>query len=116
MPTVRIIKGADFRVELTGPKSARIAIADSPAFEEDDACSWFAGLSATPHRALDAIAGSVDARARCHPVEDTRGARLAWDVVIDHAAEPQLPPRELALAKISRGAGFRFQQRRRLRN
>ena len=95
---------------------ARIEIADCPALGEDDSCSWFAGLSAAPHRALDAIAGSVNPRARCLPVANPKDARLAWDVVIDPAAEPQLPPQELNLAKISRGADFRFEQRRGLRS
>ncbi|MBW2267332.1 MAG: hypothetical protein JRH16_02055, partial [Deltaproteobacteria bacterium] len=33
----------DFRVEITGPESARISIGDCPALEEGDAYSWFAG-------------------------------------------------------------------------
>jgi len=105
----------DFRVEITGDESARIAIGDCPALDEGDVCSWFAGLSTQAHPALDAIAGAVNPRARCHPVANPEGARLAWDVVIDPAAEPRDPPRELALARISRGAAFRFEQRRTLR-
>ncbi|MEE8474736.1 MAG: hypothetical protein V3T01_05255, partial [Myxococcota bacterium] len=105
----------DFRVERTGPQRARIAIRECPALEEGDAYSWFAGLGAAPHRALDAIAGSVNPRARCHPVASPRDARLAWDVVIDPSADPQPVPQELELAKISRGAAFRFKQRRVLR-
>jgi len=64
---------------------------------------------------LDAIAGRVNPRARCIPAADPNGARLAWEVTIDPDADPRPPPPELALAKISRGAGFRFEQRRRLR-
>ncbi|MEN8183108.1 MAG: hypothetical protein ABFS46_11300 [Myxococcota bacterium] len=105
----------DFRVEQSGPRRARISIGDCPALEEGDALSWFAGLGPAPHPALDAIAGSVNSRARCHPVADPKPARLAWDVVIDPAAEPQEIPVELKLAKISRGARFRFEQRRTLR-
>lgn len=121
----------DFRVDVVGPRTARIAIFDCPALEEGDAYSWFAGLAASPpgaahaaghpaahaaaHPALDAIAGAVNPRARCHPAKDSAGARFAWDVVIDPRAEPQLPPQELALAKISRGAAFQFEQRRTLR-
>ena len=105
----------DFRVELTGARSARIAIRDCPALEEGDAYSWFAGLAAEAHPALDAIAGAVNPRARCHPVASPKNARLAWDVVIDASAEPQPVPQELQLAKISRGASFRFEQRRTLR-
>jgi len=105
----------DFRVEITGARSARIAIRDCPALEEDDAYSWFAGLSAAPHPALDAIAGAVNPRSRCRPVPEAKDARLAWDVVIDPSAEPRPAPQELQLAKMSRGAGFRFEQRRLLR-
>ena len=105
----------DFRVELTGPSSARIAISDCPALEEGDAYSWFAGLGVEAHPALDAIVGTVNPRARCQPVSNPKDARLAWDVEIDPRAEPRDPPQELKLAKISRGAGFRFEQRRLLR-
>jgi hypothetical protein len=105
----------DFRVEITGAASARIAIGDCPALQEKDACSWFAGLGAEPHPALDAIAGRINPRARCRPVTAPPGARLAWDVVIDPEAVPRDAPPELALAKISRGAAFRFEQRRTLR-
>jgi hypothetical protein len=105
----------DFRVELTGPRSARIAIRDCPALQEGDAHSWFAGLSDAAHPALDAIAGAVNRRARCHPVANPEDARLAWDVVIDPSAQPQDAPQELALAKVSRGAAFRFERRRNLR-
>ncbi len=105
----------DFRVELTGPSRARIAIRDCPALEESDAYSWVAGLGAEAHPALDAIVGTVNPRARCQPVSNPKDARLAWDVVIDPRAEPRDPPQELKLAKISRGAGFRFEQRRLLR-
>jgi hypothetical protein len=103
-------------VELAGPERARIVIRDCPALEEGDAHSWFAGLGTAPHPALDAIAGRVNPRARCVPVAASAGARLAWDVIVDPAAEPAPPPPELALAKISRGAAFRFEQRRPLRS
>ncbi len=105
----------DFRVELTGAHSVRIAIRDCAALEEGDAHSWFAGLDGSTHPALDAIAGAVNPYARCHPVANPKDARFAWEVVIDPSAKPQAPPSELSLAKISRGAGFQFEQRRTLR-
>jgi hypothetical protein len=104
----------DFHVEVTGDQSARITIGDCAALEEGDAFSWFATLGDGEHPALDAIAGRVNPRARCHPV-DAAGARFAWDVVIDPSAEPQPEPQELKLARISRGASFEFEQRRSLR-
>jgi len=105
----------DFRVEITGERSARIAIHDCPALQEGDAWSWFATLDGGAHPALDAIAGRVNPRARCRPASDRRGAARAWDVVIDPGAEPQQEPQELKLARISRGASFQFEQRRCLR-
>ncbi|MEE8311190.1 MAG: hypothetical protein V3R77_02960 [Candidatus Binatia bacterium] len=105
----------DFRIELTGPRSARISIGDCPAFAERDAYSWLAGLDAASHPALDAIAGAVNPRARCHPVDAPADARLAWDVIIDPDATPQESPRELGLARLSRGAEFALIQRKPLR-
>jgi hypothetical protein len=106
----------DFSVEITGPRSARIAIGDCPALEEGDGYSWFATLRAAPHRALDAIAAAVNPRARCHPVANPKDERLAWDVVIDPSAAPQEEPPELKLARLSKGATFRLEQRRTLRH
>lgn len=106
----------DFRVEVTGAHTARISIGDCAALEETDACSWLAGLDAAPHPALDAIATRVNKRARCHPVRRPQDTRLAWDVVIDSEIEPLPDPPELALARISKGAAFQFEQRRALRS
>jgi hypothetical protein len=102
----------DFRVEISGERTACIAIGDCPALQEDDPYSWFAALSSAPHPALDAIAGAINPRARCHPVSDPRGARLAWEIRIDPRAVPQPEPQELKLARMSRGASFRFERRR----
>ena len=106
----------DLRVEITGERRARLSLRDCPALDEGDACSWFAGLDAAPHPALDAIAQAVNPRARCRPAAAPSDARFAWDVVVDPKALPADPPPELKLAKLSRGAGFRFEQRRTLRN
>ena len=106
----------DFRIDLTGDLSARISLRDCAALQEGDVYSWFAGLGAEPHPALDAIAGAVNPRARCQPVADPGDARLAWDVVIDPGAQPQKDPVELKLARVSRGASFEFEQRRTLRD
>jgi len=103
----------DFHVEITGAASARIEIGPCPAFEEGDPYSWIAGLGARPHRALDAIAGTVNRYARCLPVPTNTG--LAWEVRIDPGSAPQEEPPELALARLSRGADFQLVQRRPLR-
>ena len=104
----------DFRVELTGKQSARISIGACPALAESDGYSWFAGLDATPHAALDAIAGAINPYARCRSADSADG--LAWDIVIDPGSEPQQDPAELELARISRGAAWEFEQRRLLRD
>ncbi len=105
----------DFKVEVTGPRSARLSIADSPALDEGDCHSWFATLKTEAHPALDAIAEAVNPHARCIPAADAKGAALAWDVTIDPSREPQTEPEELQLARMSKGANFRFEQRRLLR-
>ncbi|HEB89806.1 MAG TPA: hypothetical protein ENI85_09575 [Deltaproteobacteria bacterium] len=105
----------DFRVEKIADDRLRIRIGECPAFEEDDCSSWFAGLSEEVHPAFDAIAGAVNPRARCHPVAAPSQGRLAWDLVLDPSADPQPIPQELKLAKLSRGAAFRFEKRRLLR-
>jgi hypothetical protein len=105
----------DFSVKVTGSETARISIGDCAAFEEGDPYSWLAGLGQEPHPALDAIAGAVNPRARCHPVAGHGAESLAWEVVIDRAAKPHEEPVELKLARISRGATFELEQRRALR-
>ena len=106
----------DFRLEILGKDRARLAFGRCPAFEETDDCSWFAGLEAAPHPALDAIASRVNPKARCVPVQAPDDLYLAWDIVIDHDSPPQPDPPELALARISRGAQFVFEQRRPVRS
>ena len=105
----------DLGVDIVGPERLRLEVRDCPALEEDEALGWLAGLGADAHPALDAIAGAVNPRARCERAAEAGGARFAWDVWIDRAAEPRPEPRELGLARLSRGASFVFEQRRRLR-
>ena len=47
---------------------------------------------------------------------DLPGADLAWDVVIDPAAEPRPDPEELGIARASRGADWQWIRRRPLRD
>ncbi len=103
---------SDFSVEILGAERAQLTIRDCPALAESDPYSWFAGLGEARHPALDAIAGAVNPRARCHPAPAPSGGGLAWVVEIDSSSDPQPVPQELKLAKISRGATFEFEQRR----
>jgi hypothetical protein len=103
------------RVEITGTDSARVEIADCPAFAETDDYSWFAQLDTKSYTAIDAIAGAVNPRARCRPATRSGAASRAWDVTIDADAEPREEPAELRLARLSRGADFQLMRRRPLR-
>ena len=64
-----------------------------------------------PHPALDAIVRTVNPRARCRALE-VPGARVAWRVEIDPDSEPAPEPPAVGLAKLSKGATFRFVPRR----
>lgn len=103
----------DFHVECVGDE-VRCWIGECAALSEGDAYSWFAQLGPQPHRALDAIVRVVNPRARCRPLQ-VAGARIAWSVAIDPQAEPAPEPPEVGLAKISKGASYRFVPRRPLR-
>jgi hypothetical protein len=96
----------DLHVEVTGERSARMVFGPSPAFAEGDGYSWFAGLTAEAHPALDALVGTVNPRARCRPVPQPAPHQIAFDVVIDPGAEPRPEPAELGLARISTGLDF----------
>ena len=105
----------DLRVACEGDGRVHLSLHRCPALEEGDAYSWFAGLGAASHSALEAIAGIVNPRARCRPVDGPAGGGLAWEIEIEPAADPRPSPPELELARISRGANFIFEQRRELR-
>ena len=106
----------DLRLEILGPNRARLGFAPGPAFEEDDECSWLAGLGKAPHSALDAIAQRINPHPRCVPTEATGELRWAWDIVIDPEAPAAPEPIELSLARISQGARFVFETRRPVRS
>jgi hypothetical protein len=105
----------DFHVERRDT-AVRCWIGDSAAFAEGDSYSWFALLAehSEPHSALDAIVRSVNPRARCHPIR-LDGARVAWSVAIEPNTEPAPEAPAVALAKMSKGATFRFVPRPRQR-
>jgi hypothetical protein len=104
----------DLRVSVTGPRTARIEIGDCPALQEETGLTWFHQLGEEPHPAIEAIVQYVNPRARVRAAEPG-DARLAWEVEIDPGAEPADEPQELALARLSGGMTFQFEQRRLLR-
>jgi len=102
----------DFHVE-RGLHDVRCWIGDCDAVREEDPHSWFALLaeSPAPHAALDAIVRTVNPRARCRPAR-IGAAPVAWSVEIDPGVEPAPEPPAVAIAKLSKGATFRFVPRR----
>jgi hypothetical protein len=97
-----------FDLDRVGPARGRLAIRDCDALAEGDPWSWYALLDATPHPALDAMVQAVNPRARCVPAAPPAGARYAWDVVIDAAAEPAAPRPEVGMVEATGTARFAF--------
>ncbi len=102
-------------VEVVDEDRVRLALLPCPALEETDGYTWFAQLGGDGDRALDAIAQAVNPRAAFHPVAPAGGEHLAYEAVIDRAAEPAREASEIGLAKISTGASFVFTPRRPVR-
>jgi hypothetical protein len=88
-------------------------ISQGAVLGENDPYSWYALMQSThqPHPALDAIVRTVNSRARCRPL-GVSGVRVAWLVEIDPSCEPAPEPPAVGLAKLSKGATFRFTPRR----
>jgi len=95
-------------LERLGRDRGRLTIADCEGLSEGDAFSWYALLDVAPHPALDAMVQGVNPRARCVPATPRDGARFAWDVVVDAAAEPVAPPPEVAMVEATGTARFAF--------
>lgn len=105
----------DARVELTPSGTARLEIRDCPALQEDTDLTWYAQLGPESHPALEAMAQHVNPRARVKAV-DPGVAKLAWEFEIDESAAPAEEPPEFAIARLTGGFTFRFEERRLLRN
>jgi hypothetical protein len=105
----------DLRVEVIDDARVRFALGPCPVLDESDGFTWFAQLGGAGDRALDAIVQAVDSRAACHAVPTQGDERVAYEAVIDPAASPAKEAPEIALAKISGGAGFVFTPRRPVR-
>jgi len=88
-------------VEITGPRSARIAIGDCPRSRRAIRTRGSPDCALRRTRARR-DRGCGEPRARCHPVENPKDARLAWDVVIDRGGRAAEEPPELKLARLSR--------------
>lgn len=98
-------------MELLSDSRGRWWIEDCDALNEGDRHSWFALLDAASHPALDATVQAVNPRARCVPVQPSGAARLAWDIVVDAAADPAPEPPEVASVRSTGTARFAFTER-----
>lgn len=105
----------DLRAELVCGDTARIELHDCPALEEADVHSWFACLEEEIPPSIQAIATMVNPRAEVK-ISNAGGARHAWEIKIDTAAEGQSEPKEMQIARMSRGVDFELMQRRPLRD
>jgi hypothetical protein len=94
-------------VEVDGD-AVRLAFRDCPALQEGDSFTWVTGLGASSDAALDQVVAAFHPQTRCSPVTPSDGERFAYEVRIDPDAEPLPEAPELAIAKISTGARFRF--------
>jgi hypothetical protein len=86
----------------------RIGFGDCPALREADSFTWLTALGGTADGALNAVVAAFDPHARCEPVPPGDGEVHAYLATIDRARPAQPEPPELAIAKISTGAAFRF--------
>jgi hypothetical protein len=88
--------------------AVRVAFVDGPAAREQDAFTWITGLGAATDVALGHVVAAFHPQARCTPVTTRPGELHAYEIGIDPIAEPVPEIPELAIAKISTGATFRF--------
>lgn len=89
----------------------RLSVRGGDALEEGDAHSWLA-LLGDGTVSLDPVVQAVDPRSRCERSEPRPGERLAWEVVVDPAAQPAPEPEEVGITRVSTGADFVFIRRR----
>jgi hypothetical protein len=87
--------------------AVRIGIRDCPALREGDSFTWATGLGGPVDSSLDAVVSAFDPRAQCVPVTTAADEARAFRVTIDRE-QPAAEAPELAIAKISTGAAFRF--------
>lgn len=91
-----------------GDDGVRLAFGDCRAAHEGDSYTWFSGLGGPVATALEAVAQAFSPQVRMSRIEAAPGELHAFRFTIDPTAEPLPEPAELAIAKISTGATFRF--------
>jgi hypothetical protein len=91
-----------------GDDAVRFGFHDCAAAQEGDHLTWFSGLGGAVDDALLHVVQAFEPRARVEPAVALDGELHAYRAVIDPTAQPAAEPAELAIAKISTGARFRF--------
>jgi hypothetical protein len=86
----------------------RIGFADCPALQEDDGFTWVTALGGSADGSLDAVVSAFDPQATCEAVTPAEGEVHAYLATIDRSRPERPEAQELAIAKISSGAAFRF--------
>lgn len=104
----------DLHVELEDG-AVRCWVGECEALAEEEGRTWLHLGERAIARAIESMVRPVTPRARCEMVAPGGGARLAWRLRSDPAAEPLPEPPEVAITRISTGASFAFEQRRPLR-
>jgi len=90
-----------------GADRGRVWIEDCAALDESDRFGWVPLLADGATAALEAVVQALDPRARCLATSRPY-ARLAWDVVVDGAAEPAEVPAPAAMVVATGTARFTF--------
>jgi hypothetical protein len=86
----------------------RLSFAACPASREGDEFTWMTALGGSMDAALDAVVAAFDPQASCTPTAARDGELHAYLVSIDRDRAARAEAPELAIAKISSGATFRF--------
>ena len=89
-------------------ESVRLTFRDCPAARENDDLTWFSGLGGPTDDVLSQVVAAFHPQARLVPAVANDGEAYAYEATIDPGREPAAEPPELAIAKISTGATFRF--------
>jgi hypothetical protein len=99
----------DLRVDTEDERSVRFAFgAEAVAAKEADDLTWFSQLGGAMDAALERIVQCFNPHASVVPTDAVSGELHAYRAVIDPAASSTGEFDELAIAKITTGAGFRF--------
>ncbi|MEE8581893.1 MAG: hypothetical protein V3T33_09920, partial [Myxococcota bacterium] len=99
------------RCELQDARRGRVWIDDCDAIAPGEPGAWLQLLDDPEQPGFDASVCAVNPRARCRPATPPPGAKLAWEIEIDPAAEPREESPMAAAVRHSNAASFVFTSR-----